>query len=57
MIKGDLKKMDPEFISGAAIKGYGNSCFIGIGVPIPVLNEEIARNCAIRDEDIFTDVV
>ena len=49
--------MDPEFISGSAIKGYGNSCFIGIGVPIPVLNEEIARNCAIRDEDIITDVL
>ena len=57
MVKGDLKKMDPEFISGAAIKGYGNSCFIGIGIPIPVLNEDIARNCAIRDEYIFTDVL
>ncbi len=57
MVKGDLKKMDPDFISGASIKGYGNSCFIGIGVPIPVINENIARSCAIRDEEIFTDVV
>ncbi|MHA1562896.1 MAG: homocysteine biosynthesis protein [Promethearchaeota archaeon] len=57
MVKGDLKKMDPDFISGAAIKGYGNSCFVGIGVPIPVINEDIARSCAIKDENIFTDVV
>ncbi|MHA1720556.1 MAG: homocysteine biosynthesis protein [Promethearchaeota archaeon] len=57
MVKGNFKKMNSEFISGAAIKGYGNSCFIGIGIPIPVINEDIARSCAIRDEDIITDVV
>ncbi|MHA1718032.1 MAG: homocysteine biosynthesis protein, partial [Promethearchaeota archaeon] len=57
MVKGNLKKMSSEYIAGASIKGYGNSCFIGIGIPIPIINEEIARNCAIRDEKIITNVV
>jgi uncharacterized protein (DUF39 family) len=36
--------------------GYGVSLYVGIGIPIPVLNEEMARFTAVRDEDIFTQV-
>jgi uncharacterized protein (DUF39 family) len=40
---GDLKKMDSKWLMGASILGYGVSLYVGIGVPIPILNEEMAR--------------
>jgi uncharacterized protein (DUF39 family)/predicted transcriptional regulator len=57
MVKGDAKKMSPEFLQGAAFTGYGTSLYVGLGVPIPILNEGLARKTAIRDSQIMTDVV
>jgi uncharacterized protein (DUF39 family) len=54
---GDLKQMLPEYLVGVSIRGYGVSLAVGIGVPIPVLDEEIARWCAVSDEEIFAPVV
>lgn len=53
---GNLKEMSPEWLSGASILGYGVSLFVGIGVPIPILDEEMARFTAVRDEDIYTQI-
>jgi len=53
---GNLKKMTPEWLVGASFSGYGVSLYVGIGVPIPVLNEEMARYTAVKDEDIYTQV-
>ncbi len=53
---GNLKEMSPEWLVGASIIGYGVSLYVGIGVPIPILNEEMARYTAVRDEDIFAQV-
>lgn len=55
--KGDLKEMSPEFLSGATIPGYGVSLFVGIGIPIPILNEKIAEKTAIRNKDIKTEIL
>ncbi|MCX6775404.1 MAG: homocysteine biosynthesis protein [Candidatus Micrarchaeota archaeon] len=52
MVKGDLKKMNSRYLRGAAIANYGTALFIGAGVPIPILNSTIAKNCGITDEDI-----
>lgn len=57
MVKGDAKKMTPEFLQGAAFTGYGTSLYVGLGVPIPILNEGLARKTAIRDSQILTDIV
>ncbi|MEM3626945.1 MAG: homocysteine biosynthesis protein [Candidatus Bathyarchaeia archaeon] len=57
MVQGDCKKMKPEFIRGAAFTKYGTTLYIGIGIPIPILNEGLAKKVSIRDEEIFTDVV
>jgi len=54
---GNLKEMDPEFLKAAVIQNYGTSLFVGIGIPIPILDEEIARNTAIRNEDIEVDIL
>ncbi|WP_457556699.1 homocysteine biosynthesis protein [Candidatus Harpocratesius sp.] len=57
MVSGDLKKMVPEFIAGAFLKGYGYSCYIGLGIPIPILNESLARTTGTPDTEIFTSVL
>ncbi|MGQ4875749.1 MAG: homocysteine biosynthesis protein [Promethearchaeia archaeon] len=56
-VKGDLKQMSPEYLKGAVYKNYGTSMFVGVGIPIPILNEGLARKTSISDEEILTDVV
>ncbi|RKY64227.1 MAG: hypothetical protein DRP99_02535, partial [Candidatus Latescibacterota bacterium] len=34
---GDLKTMDPSWLVGVSMTGYGVSLMVGIGVPIPIL--------------------
>lgn len=57
MVRGDCKKMSSDFIRGASFTRYGTTLYIGIGIPIPILNEGLVRKTAIRDEEIFTDIV
>ncbi|MBC8392340.1 MAG: hypothetical protein H8E17_07225, partial [Deltaproteobacteria bacterium] len=56
-VMGDLKKMSPKWVVGVSLQGYGCSLSVGIGVPIPILNEEMAGYTSISDEEIFTRVV
>ena len=37
--------------------GYGCTITVGIGVPIPILSEEILRYTAVRDADIIAPIV
>lgn len=55
-VVGNLKEMTPEWLAGASILGYGVSLYVGIGIPIPVLNEEMASFTAVKDENIYTQV-
>jgi uncharacterized protein (DUF39 family) len=57
MVRGNAKKMNGEFLQGAAFTRYGTTLYVGIGIPIPILNEGLAKKTAIRDEEIFTDIV
>ncbi len=57
MVKGDAKQMNSEFIRGATFTNYGSTLYVGLGIPIPVLNKEIVRNLAIRDEDIPSSII
>ncbi|RLA95880.1 MAG: hypothetical protein DRG69_02485 [Deltaproteobacteria bacterium] len=54
---GDLKGMSPEWLRGVSMWGYGVSLAVGIGVPIPILSEEILRYTAVSDDEIFAPVV
>jgi len=56
-VMGDLKKMSPEWLVGMSLQGYGCSLAVGLGIPIPILNEEIAGYTGISDEDIVTQIV
>jgi len=54
---GNLKEMSSEYIRAAVFKGYGVSLYVGIGIPIPILNEEIMKCVLIKDEDIYTEII
>ena len=54
---GDLKQMQSRWLVGVSMLGYGCSMAVGIGVPIPILSEEILRYTAVRDEDILAPIV
>ncbi|MCG2808237.1 MAG: homocysteine biosynthesis protein, partial [Coriobacteriia bacterium] len=52
----DLKQASPEFFAAATFTKYGVSSFIGIGVPIPVLDDEIAETLALTDADLTATI-
>lgn len=57
MVTGNLKEMDPKWLVGVSLLGYGCSLAVGLGIPIPILNEEIARYTGISDEELFTQLI
>jgi len=54
---GDLKQMKPEWLVGTSMLGYGCTLTVGIGIPIPILSEEILRYTTVSDADIFAPIV
>jgi uncharacterized protein (DUF39 family) len=54
---GDLKQMNSRWLVGTSMLGYGCTITMGIGIPIPVLSEEILQFTAVSDDDIFAAVV
>ncbi|MFA5388831.1 MAG: homocysteine biosynthesis protein [Candidatus Omnitrophota bacterium] len=54
---GDLKQMSPDYLVGSTFQGYGVTLTVGIGVPIPILDEDICKFTAVKDEDIWAQVV
>ncbi|HOJ70346.1 MAG TPA: homocysteine biosynthesis protein [Syntrophorhabdaceae bacterium] len=54
---GDAKQMDPSFLKGASFIGYGATMFVGLGIPIPVIDEEMAYFTSRSDEDYWAQVV
>ena len=56
-VMGDLKKMSSRWLVGASLQGYGCSMSVGLGIPIPILNEEIVNYTAVSDEELFTQIV
>jgi uncharacterized protein (DUF39 family) len=56
-VMGDMKKMSSQWLVGVSIQGYGCSLAVGLGIPIPILNEEIAGYTAVSDEDLVTQII
>ncbi len=54
---GDLKQMNPDWLVGLSFIGYGATMAVGIGIPIPILNEEMLHYTLVKDEDILCPVV
>lgn len=49
--------MSSDYIKGTTLLGYGATLTVGIGIPIPILDEEICQYVAVKDEDIYTQIV
>jgi len=54
---GDLKQMHPKWLVGTSMLGYGCTVTVGIGVPIPILSEEILRYTTVADAEIFSAII
>ena len=54
---GDAKQMNSRWIRGCYFKNYGPSLMLGVGVPLPVLQEEVIHRCAVQDREIVAPVV
>lgn len=54
---GDLKQMNPRWVVGVSMLGYGVSLALGIGTAIPILDEEMAWYTSVSDADIVAPIV
>lgn len=54
---GDLKQMKSEWLRGVSFLGYGVTLMVGIGIPIPILSEEILLHTAVKDEEIYAAIL
>ncbi len=57
MVTGNLKEMTPRWVVGVSMVGYGCSIALGLGIPIPILDEEMAAFTGVSDEDLFTQII
>lgn len=55
-VMGDMKGMNSRFLRGMSFVGYGATLAVGLGVPIPILNEDIAFFTGVDDSDILMPV-
>lgn len=55
-VAGEMREMDTRYIRAAYYKRYGVSLFVGIGIPIPILDEDMAARVSIRNSQITTNV-
>ncbi len=56
-VTGDLKQMSPRWLKGASFTGYGVTLAVGLGIPIPILDEEMMHYVSVSDADIVGPVV
>ncbi len=53
-LMGEMREMSTEFMRGAYFEKYGVTMYVGVGVPIPVLDEDMAARVSIRNSQIDT---
>jgi uncharacterized protein (DUF39 family) len=56
-VMGDLKGMKAEWLRGVSFIGYGASLAVGLGVPIPILDEEVLSYTLVTDGEIWAPIV
>ena len=57
MVTGDLKHMSQDYMRAATMTGYGVTLYVGLGIPLPVLDIDVVRATAVRNEDISVDIL
>ena len=54
---GDMKQMSSKYLVGTSFVGYGCTATVGIGLPIPILSEEILQYTAVTDDEIYAAII
>ena len=54
---GNMKHMSPKWLRAVSFTGYGVSLSVAIGIPIPILDEEMMEFVSVSDEDIKAPIV
>ncbi|NDJ19073.1 homocysteine biosynthesis protein [Myxacorys almedinensis] len=54
---GNAKYMNPKWVRGCYLRGYGPSLMLGVGIPLPVLTEAVIAHCSVQDQDLVAPVV
>ncbi len=54
---GDAKGMHSEWVRACYFKHYGAALMLGVGIPLPVLDEAVIQACAVQDADIVAPVI
>jgi uncharacterized protein (DUF39 family) len=56
-VMGNLKEMSAEYLQAAYFEKYGVSLFVGIGIPIPILDADMAKRVSVNNSQIETSVL
>lgn len=54
---GDLKQMNRRYLRAATVHNYGVTMYVGLGIPIPILDEEMVRFVSVKDADIYATII
>jgi len=57
MVSGDLKKMTSKYLKGATMHRYGTTLNVGLGIPIPIINLDVAQTVSTPDAQLFTHIL
>jgi len=49
--------MSKDWVRGCYFKHYGSSLMLGVGIPLPVIDEAVIQHCAVQDADVVAPVV
>jgi uncharacterized protein (DUF39 family) len=54
---GNMKAMNPKWLRAVSFTGYGVTLSVAVGVPIPILDEEMVKFVSVSDADLKAPVV
>ncbi|MBU0985965.1 MAG: homocysteine biosynthesis protein, partial [Proteobacteria bacterium] len=54
---GDMRAMTTKWLRATSFTGYGLTLSVAVGVPIPIIDEEMVRSVSITDDEIKAPVV
>jgi len=57
MLVGNLKEMSPKWLRAVSFTGYGVSLSVAVGVPIPIVDEEMMEFVSVSDVDLKAPIV
>lgn len=55
-VAGDLKAMNSRYIRGATFDGYGVTMYVGMGIPMPVLDDDMFYDLSRPNSQLYTSL-